>query len=202
MKFHRSAAVLISTLLLGAGAAFAVNAAIATDPIRLCSHHKSGAVSVPDSGGACAKGTSEFFVANTSDVQALAGRVDDVETTSTAHGNQIARQEAVIESLRFSYPGFHLSASEVVDGEDGRVYDLTVEGHGLKPGSPVSAEWASGTQRRSLGTVLADRTINATVQIPCGQANLAVHGLAPDDDRVMLASGVPGSELEHLRPPC
>src|SRR5687767_6656070 len=71
MKLSRPAAVFAAVVTLAGGAAVAVNATTGTDAVTLCSSAKTGAVTLPNSSGACAKGTTAFTVASDAAVQAL-----------------------------------------------------------------------------------------------------------------------------------
>ena len=96
MKSSRSAAVLAGVVLL-AGGAVAADGATVTNPVKLCFHSQTGMVEVPKA-GSCAKGATEFFVASSDDVQALAGRMDDVEDVNAAQDTAISAQETAIEN--------------------------------------------------------------------------------------------------------
>ena len=94
MKLSRPAAVFAAVVVLAGGAAVAVNAATGTDPVTLCSSAKNGAVTVPNSSGVCAKGTTAISVASDAAVQALATRLGTAETDLTAAQARIAATEA------------------------------------------------------------------------------------------------------------
>lgn len=98
MKLSRPAAVFAAVVVLAGGAAVAVNAATGTDPVTLCSSAKTGAVTLPNSSGACAKGTTAFSVASDAAVQALATRLGAAESDVTAAEARLATAEADLDA--------------------------------------------------------------------------------------------------------
>jgi hypothetical protein len=198
MKFHRPAAVLASAVILASGAAVAVNAATATDPIKLCSNAKTSVVSIPGSGGACARGTTEFFVADNSDVQALAGRMDaaeglltsqdtrlgDVETTSTAQANKISALEGQVAALEKAVaammPTLTVTATELPPITN--AYQVALAGTKLKPGSPVVVH--SNGDVEVATTVASDGTAAFTWAPDCYWVPLYVTGTTADGDPI------------------
>jgi len=193
MKLSRPAAVFAAVVTLAGGAAVAVNAATGTDPVTLCSSAKNGAVTVPSSSGACAKGTTAFTVASEAAVQALATRLGTAETDLTAAEARIAATEADLAGVeaRIAATETELAdqaaALQVLDHDFREFTPSTLEvegptrfgdlqwtvrvlGVGLKPGADVRMHSRMGQfppGSSVLTTVSNDGTVNATTTQMC-----------------------------------
>jgi uncharacterized coiled-coil protein SlyX len=138
----------------------------------LCSSAKNGAVTVPNSSGACAKGTTAFAVASDAAVQALATRLGTAETENADQATTIAALQAqnatqaqVIQDLHQADEVLANRISELRPG----VLTLTawpqpptrwvwiLRGSNLKPGAPVIVHFVDeGVPREQERASVAD----------------------------------------------
>ena len=170
MKLHRPAAVLAAAVILATGAVVAVNAVTATSPVTLCSNNRNGAVTVPVD-GACAKGTTGFSVANDSDVQAVAGRIDTVEPAVEALEVAAADQAARIAELETKVaalmrPGEITVTSEPLSTAPG-FYRVSITGSGLEPETNVIKEYEQAASDEVLGQVGEDGSFSRSTFHNC-----------------------------------
>ena len=182
VNVHRAAAVLLSTLLLGAGVTVAVSAATATDPIKLCSNNLNGIVKVAKN-DQCPRGTTAFFVADNSDVQALAGRMDAAEGGLAAQANRISALEGQVASLAQAVEDSKPPTLILKTVDAGARYHLTIVGTKLRPGSKVRLHLVAGGNSWSVEmepTVGDDGTYEATDFIDCSYLHVYATGTTVD----------------------
>jgi hypothetical protein len=173
----RPAVVVMSVVvLLAGGIALAAATTTTTNPITLCAPPKSGPITTPND-GTCARGTAEFLVASDTDVQALATRLDELESADPADDPAVSALAFRVEALeadnaalgrrltrlekRFAegtpwFPSLSLSSYRI--GFD--TYHYVVEGSNLQPGAEVIAQ-RPGAPTGVIGVVKSDGTFRS-----------------------------------------
>lgn len=218
MKLSRPAAVFAAVVILVGGAAVAVNATTGTDPVTLCASTKSGAVTVPDGNGDCAKGTTAFSVASDAAVQALASRLGTTETGLSAAETRLAAAEtdlsaaetrlaaaeaeladqaAALAALDHDFREFTPSTLEVEGPTRFGDIQWTVRavGVGLKPGADVRLHSRLGQFPPSssvIASVAADGTVSVSSTLMCNQHSVFFSTLTDGGDPIstdVIASG-------------
>lgn len=170
MKFSRPAAVFAAVVLLAGGVGVAVNAATTTNPVKLCSNNKTGAVTVPLANGTCAKGTTAITVGSDADILALAKRVDKAEAALAALSTRLGNLE----------PG-DISVYAYVETNGEPAYEVT--GTDLLPGSSVVAHYTHdefGEGESSLSAVDDFGNFAHLFQTGCNISNVYFTGVAED----------------------
>jgi len=189
MKLSRPVAVFAAVVLLAGGAAVAVHAADPA-PTMLCSNDRTSAVSVPSAGGACAKGTTDFYVASDGDVRALATRLGAAETLASQQAENIEALTAAdaalderISALESDAFLFRLTATPV----DQESFMYTLTGIGLKPDALIRIHYVQdGIQFDSnWGRLQSDGTVSGTSNSHCSVTNLSFETVLPDDRPVL-----------------
>lgn len=170
MKLSRPAAVFAAVVLLAGGVGVAVSAATTTHAVKLCSNNKTGAVTVPNANGDCAKGTTAFFVGSDADILALATRVDKAESALAALSTRLGNLE----------PG-DISVYAYVETNGEPAY--SVNGTDLLPGTWVVAHYTHadyGDQEANVALVQGDGTAATLFQTGCNASNVYFTGVAND----------------------
>jgi hypothetical protein len=211
MKFSRPAAVFAAVVLLAGGIGVAVNAVETSQPVKLCSNNKTGAVTVPTASGDCPRGTTAFFVGSDSDILALANRVGAAESAATALATRVAKAESslstaekglaqaenAIERLntRMGYvePG-EITVNAYVETNNEPAYQ--VNGSDLAPGSSVVAHFTTvefGVSQAALLAVDDYGNFAHLFQTGCNTSNVYFTGTA--------VGGTPVSSVTTLTGP-
>jgi hypothetical protein len=167
--------VMSVVVLLAGGIALAAAATTTTNPITLCAPPKSGPITTPND-GTCARGTAEFLVASDTDVQALATRLDDLESADPADDPAVTALASRVDALevdnaalgrrltrlekRFAegtpwFPALGLSTYRLGD-----TFGYRVDGINLQPGAEVIAR-RPGAPNDVIGVVKADGTFHS-----------------------------------------